>query len=328
MSQQQPDIPVVSGIPDSISGAHHFSHDAMATAFEIFIIHSDGHYARQAANAAFGELDRLEAELSRFVENSDISRINTLAASQPLLVSLETFECLQLCERMYAETDGAFDVTIGGLSACWLGEDKKSMRNPTEEELNNARRHTGMGLVKLDEDRHTVQVLTDSVQIDLGGIGKGYALDKMANLLSDWDIDTALISGGSSSVLALKGPDDAKGWPVTLGNPLNRKETLGRFYLKSRALSGSGLRKGQHIIDPRSGQPVKEKAGAWACTRGAAKSDALSTAFMVMKPKEVEQYCSKHPDVLGMLVIEGEGEDSREGKIMRFGRWEEDQLLQ
>ena len=328
MTQQQPDIPVVSGIPDSISGAHRFSHNAMATIFEVFIIHDDGRYAGQAANAAFGELDRLEAELSRFVENSDISRINSLAAGQPLAVSLETFECLQLCARMYAETDGAFDVTIGGLSACWLVEDKKSMRNPTKEELSNALRHTGMKLVKLDEDRYTVDLLTDSVQIDLGGIGKGYAVGKMANILSDWGIDTALISGGSSTVLALKAPEDVKGWPVTLGNPLNRKETLGRFYLKSRALSGSGLRKGQHIIDPRSGRPVKKKAGAWACMLEAAKSDALSTAFMVMKPKEVEKYCSKHPDVLGMLVIEGEGEGSREGKIMRFGRWEEDQLLQ
>jgi thiamine biosynthesis lipoprotein len=328
MTQQQPEIPVVSSMTDSISGAHRFYHDAMATAFEIFIIHSDGHYARQAANAAFGELDRLEAELSRFVENSDISRINTLGAGRSLLISLETFECLKFCARIYAETDGAFDITIGCLSACWLGEDKKSMRNPTEEELNNARRHTSMEFVKLDEDRHTVQILTDSVQIDLGGIGKGYALDKMANLLSDWDIDTVLISGGSSSVLALKGPDDAKGWPVTLGNPLNRKETLGLFYLQNCALSGSGLQKGQHIIDPRSGRPVKEKAGSWAYTHEAAKSDALSTAFMVMRPKEVEKYCSKHPDILGMLVIEGEGEDSREGKIMRFGRWEEDQLLQ
>ena len=327
MTQRQPDISVVSGMPDSISGAHRFSHNAMATIFEMFIIHDDGRYAGQAANAAFGELDRLEAELSRFIENSDVSRINSLAAGQPLVVSLETFECLQLCARMYAETGGAFDVTVGGLWACWLGKDKKKLRNPTEEELKEALRHTGMKLIKLDEDRHTVELLSDSVKIDLGGIGKGYAVGKMANLLSDWDIDTALVSGGSSSVLALKGPEGAKGWPVTLGNPLNRKETLGRFYLQNRALSGSGLRKGEHIIDPRIGRPIKGKAGAWACTREVAKSDALSTAFMVMKPKEVEQYCSKHPDVLGMLIIEGEG-DLREGKIMRFGRWEEEQLLQ
>ena len=328
MTQQQPEISVVSGMPDSISGAHRFSHNAMATFFEIFIVHGDGRYAGQAANAAFGELDRLEAELSRFIENSDISRINGLSAGQPLVVSLETFECLQLCARMYAETGGAFDVTVGGLWACWLCEDKKRLRNPTEEELKEVLRHTGMKLVKLDEDRHTVELLSDSVKIDLGGVGKGYAVGKMANVLNDWDIDTALISGGSSSVLALKGPDDAKGWPVTLGNPLNRKETLGRFYLENRALSGSGLRKGEHIIDPRSGRPVKKKAGAWACTTEVGKSDALSTAFMVMGPEEVEQYCSKHPDVLGMLVIEVEDKDSREGKIMRFGRWEEEQLLQ
>ena len=326
MTQQQPEIPIVSSIPDSVSGARRFSHNAMATTFEIFIVHSDTHYAQQAAYTAFDELDRLEAELSRFVENSDISRINTLVANQPLVIGLETFECLQLCARIYADTDGAFDVTIGSLLACWRDVDKTT-GTVSEEQLNQARQHTGMHLVKLDEDQHTVQLLTGSVQIDLGGIGKGYALDRMAKLLNHWDIDTALISGGASSVLALKPPPATKGWPITLGSPYNSKQTLAGLCLQNRALSGSGLQKGRHIIDPRTAKPVEGKLAAWASAAGAATSDALSTAFMVMAPEEVEQYCSNHPDTLAMLVIAGQDKDSQQGKILRFGLWEEGNLL-
>ncbi|MHC4397042.1 MAG: FAD:protein FMN transferase [Planctomycetota bacterium] len=326
MTQQQPEIPIVSSTPDSVSEAHRFSHNAMATTFEIFIVHDDARYAQQAANAAFGELDRLEAQLSRFIENSDISRINTLVAKQPLVIGPETFECLQLCAQIYADTNGAFDVTIGSLLACWLSDDKKTTRNPSQQQLNQARRHTGMHLVKMDEDRHTVQLLTDSVRIDLGGVGKGYALDRMAKLLGHWDIDIALIHGGASSVLALKAPPAVKGWSTTLSNPHNRKQILSRLYLQYRALSGSGLRKGAHIIDPRTAEPVEGKLATWASVRDAATSDVLSTAFMVMAPKEIEQYCSNHPDTLAMLVIEGPEKDSQQGKILRFGPWKKHQL--
>ncbi|MHC4571036.1 MAG: hypothetical protein ACYS0C_03020 [Planctomycetota bacterium] len=90
MTQPQPDINIVTSTPDSIPGAHHFSHEAMATTFEIFILNDDARYTQQAAWAAFDELDRLEAELSRFIENSDISRISNLAANQSLRIGPES----------------------------------------------------------------------------------------------------------------------------------------------------------------------------------------------------------------------------------------------
>ncbi len=283
MAQPQPDINIVKDTLDSISDARHFSHEVMATTFGIFILHDDARYAKQAAWAAFDELDRLEAELSRFIENSDISRINNLAANQPLQIGLSTFECLQLSARIYDETDGAFDITIGSLMDCWLNEDK-TIRTPSKEQLNKARQCTGTHLFKLEETEHTVELLTDELQIDLGGIGKGYAVDQMAKLLGDWSIDTALLHAGCSSALALGAPPGKKGWPITLSSPTSSKQTLACLYLQHRAVSGSGLQKGWHIIDPRTARPVAGKSAAWACASDAATADVLSTTFMVMSP--------------------------------------------
>jgi len=311
---------------DSISGMQRFAHEAMATTFEVIILHRDARYAQQAAWAAFDELDRLEAELSRFIENSDISRINNLAAGQSLRVGPAAFECLQFCDRIYVETNGAFDITIGLLCDCLLGDEKK-IRTPSKEQLNLARERTGMHLIKLDEAQYAVQLLTDGVQIDLGGIGKGYAVDRMAELLGDWGIDTAVIHGGFSSVFAVGAPRGTKGWPVTLSSPNNHKQTLARLYLKDRALSGSGLEKGRHIINPRTARPVDDKRAAWACATDAATADALSTAFMVMTADEVEQYCSSHRDTSALVIIEEGDKRSRSEKILQFGQWKANGLL-
>ena len=313
---------IVSPAGEILPGAHRFSHEAMATVFEIIIVHDDRYYAHQAAWDAFEELARLEQELSRFIENSDISRINSLAAGQPLVLGPAAFECLQLCTRISAETDGAFDITIGSLMECWLNKGK-STRTPSEAELDAARQLTGMHLVKLDEAGHTVQLKAGPVYIDLGGVGKGYAVDRMAGLLRDWSIDTALVQGGASSVTTLGVPPDMEGWPLTLSSPGNSRQVLARLSLHDRALSGSGLRKGQHIIDPRTASPVAGRVAAWACAATAATADALSTAFMVMDPEAVKQYCLDHPEVLAVILLEGRGGEAQEDNVLRYGAWEE-----
>lgn len=282
-------INIFNSTKTSTTGLCRFCHQAMATTFEIFILHSNSRYAQQAAYAAFDELDRLEAELSQFIESSDISLINNLSAGQSLQIGLEVFECLQLCRRMYVETGGAFDVTIGSAAMGYR--------------------------LKLDEVRYTVQQPVKAVKIDLGGIGKGYAVDKMGQLLKEWGIDTALIHGGFSSVLAIGAPPATKGWPVTLRSPGERRQILEHLYLKNRAVSASGLQQGRHIIDPRTGDRIKNKFIAWAMAPTAGTADALSTTFMVMKPEQIERYCQKHPDVSAMMV-------AKDGTVKRFGFWE------
>lgn len=318
MTQSTQNIGMVRAI-DSVTGAQRFSHQAMATIYEILIVHEDANYAHQAACESFYELDRLELELSRFIENSDISRINRLDVNQSTKIGLAAFECLRLSAQIYEETNGAFDITIGPLLKCWLNHDK-TPRVPSEEEIKRALQQTGQNLLQLDENQHSVKVQT-RVHVDLGGIGKGYAVDQLVKLLRDWEIDTALIHGGASSVYALGAPPETKGWPLTLSVPGNQKQTLARLYMRDRSLSGSGVQKGQHIIDPRTGQPVKGNCAAWACASGAASADALSTAFMMMTPDEVEKYCARNRDVAAMIVT-GESNEG-EAEISHFGRWDE-----
>jgi thiamine biosynthesis lipoprotein len=309
----------------SISGLKRFYHEAMATTFEIIMVEDDEKYARQAAVAAFNEVDRLEGELSRFIENSDIARINNLPANEPLRLGLDAFDCLELGCRIYDQTNGAFDITIGSLLSCWRDEDGKP-RIPSQDELNLARKHTGAHLLQLDEFEHTVRLSVSPVQVDLGGIGKGYAVDRVAELLRDWSIDIALVSGGYSSVLALDGPARTKGWPLTLSNPGNHKQVLARPCLEGRAMSGSGLQKGGHIIDPRTAQPVMGRIAAWASASDAATADALSTAFMIMSLDEIRKYCRSAPDVLALIMLEDQG--SQKEKIICFGPWKGSELSQ
>jgi thiamine biosynthesis lipoprotein len=321
MTEHEENTSYIGNPSPVIDGMKRFSHEAMATTYEVIIVHDDATYSRQVATAAFNEVDRLEAELSRFIENSDIARINNLPANKPLRLGLDAFECLKISNRLYTETNKAFDITIGPLLSCWRNDDGTT-RTPSQEELELARQHTGMHLLQLDEEEHTVELMSGDIQIDLGGVGKGYAVDKVAELLREWSIDIALISGGYSSVLALDAPANVKGWPLSLSNPANRRQILSRPFLHNRAISGSGVRKGPHIIDPRTMQPVSDKYAAWSSTPDAATADALSTAFMIMTPDEVEQYCKIHEDTMAMLIPQEQEKEIQDDNILRFGQWE------
>lgn len=310
----------------SLPDVYRFSHQAMATTFEIIVQDVDKLYAQQAAEAAFDELDRIETELSRYVENSDVTRINHAPAQQPVPLGLDTFECLKISAESHAQTGGAFDVTIGFLLDCWLDKDKKP-RTPSAEELEFARRHTGMHLLYLDEASHTVTLAESPVRVDLGGVGKGYGVDRMAALLREWSIERALIHGGFSSVLALDAPEGARGWPVTLSDPNDRRRTLVRLQLQGVAVSGSGVEKGRHIIDPRAARPIEGKLAAWSLASDAARADALSTAFMVMAPDEVKTYCTEHPEVRGLLIVRDEDAETATERVVPAGRWQEGELV-
>ena len=292
MTKSEPQTKYIDKTPPLIEGMKKYSYEAMATTFEIFIVHDNETYARQAAMAAFAELDRLETVLSRFSESSEITRINNIPAHQKLRLGLDSFECLKISRMIYEQTNKAFDVTIGPLFNCWRKKDGSS-RTPTDEELEYAKLHTGMHLLELNETDISVELSIAPLQVDLGGIGKGYAVDKMAELLREWSINVALISGGYSSVLALDAPAGTKGWPLSLSNPNNRKQILARPFLKNRALSGSGVKKGDHIIDPRRGQPIEGKLAAWSSAPTAAVADSLSTSFMIMQPEEIEIFKKK-----------------------------------
>jgi thiamine biosynthesis lipoprotein len=291
--------------------AMRFTHGAMATTFELLILGEDARYAAQAAAATFDLIDRLEQELSRYLPDADVARINRQAPGEALRIGLAATECLELSVRVSAATGGAFDVTVGRLVDLW------KRGTPAAERLAEARAATGMRLLALDAAAHTLTVGAHGIAVDLGGVGKGHAVDAATALLRDWGIAHALVNGGGSSLATTGAPPGAKGWPLTFSHPANAERELGALALAEGGVSGSGLGKGPHIIDPRTGAPVTHTIAAWVTATTALEADALSTAFMVMTPVEVERFCAHRPEIRAMLVAHAAGG----GAIRRFGQW-------
>ena len=288
-----------------------FSHQAMNAVFEIWIQHEDGTYAGRAARAAFHEADRLEQEMSRFIDNSDVSRINSAAVGTPVSVSPDTMACLLTAKDVYDLTGGAFDITVGPLVQLWRQGD------PTPESLEQILQGRTGEPFALNETALTVTPLRQQVGIDLGGVAKGYAIDRMAQVLQEWGIRRALIHGGASSVLAMDPPIEKSGWPVAISNPHNPDQKLARLELARQVLSCSGLQRGPHIIDPVSGRPVADKRAVWLITTDStAKADALTTAFMVMPVEAIGRFAESHPEAQMMLMSASESATAQ-----RFGPW-------
>jgi thiamine biosynthesis lipoprotein len=279
----------------------------MATVFEVHAVHPDERYAAQAAQAAFDLVDRLERELSRFLTNSDITRINLLQRGERTRVSPSTLECLVIARHMFDLTAGAFDVSIG----------------------------TGLPSLELEPDAVEVRATASGVRVDLGGVGKGYAVDRMAELMEEWGVGVALVHGGFSSVLALEPPAGQGGWPLTLSHPHSPSHVLARLSVRQTALGASGLRKGEHIVDPRSGGSVSGRIAAWAAVprpdaarseapadgprvAAAAVTDALTTAFMVMEVEEIEELCERSPG-LEAWILPAPSDVGDQTELIHFG---------
>jgi thiamine biosynthesis lipoprotein len=278
---------------DPASPVHRFAREAMGTAFEVFIAGSDVSYAGQAAQAVFAEVSRLESLFSRFNPSSEIGQINRLKAGETLRIGLETYECLRTAERVRDETRGAFDINFRKRRAL-LGRSGFEVHS----DASGYGIRIGSGILGQD---------AEGVDLDLGAIGKGFALDRAASILSDWDVEHFLIHGGTSTAAAAGsapglGPGET-GWPVGIGGRWIIQGMPKRVLLRGRALSGSGTEvKGRHIQDPKTGGPSDRNLAAWVSHSAATEADALSTAFMIMSVGEIKDYCRRHPEVWALII--------------------------
>ena len=254
----------------------------MATWFEIRVADGDASYAQQAADEAFRQLDHLEALLSRFRENSEVSAISQLRSGEAVMVSPETFQCLSLALEVSQLTGGAFDPALGAAMDRLRDPEAEVQTSPEER-----------GVLVLDRDRRSVGCEGPSVALDLGAIGKGYAIDQLALTLLDWELGSCLLIGGGSSILAT-GPA-SEGWEVGI-------TSTARLRLMQGAVGCSGLAvKGSHILDPRTGTPAPTPARTWNLAIDAALADALSTACMIMPQEDIVLLCEKRPDI-GVII--------------------------
>ncbi|MDW3229734.1 MAG: FAD:protein FMN transferase [Acidobacteriota bacterium] len=314
----------------------HFSHQAMGTFFEVFIAGKDKAYSQSAATEFFKEVDRLEGFFSRFDDRSEISQINRLKPGEMLPIGVETYECLKMSFELMVETGGAFNINFRAL------REKKGKKAEEKEEQTANREESNPGVDQKNENRLIVsdrsqknsaccqiswanseerrkwpssfplelaetengytairlEVLGAHLDLDLGAIGKGYALDKSVSWFADWEVNDFLISAGQSTAYAC----GQRSWPVAIGGGFDFFKA-GKFYLKNRALSGSGHEvKGEHIFDPREKQPISRQLAAWVSHPSAVMADGLSTAFMVMSLEEIETYLERQPQLWTLVI--------------------------
>jgi thiamine biosynthesis lipoprotein len=290
---------------------------AMACDFAIQYHAADGPAANAAILEALDLIDQLEAQLSIYRESSEVLEINRRAFDEPVAVEPQLFSLLELCVWLHAETRGAFDLTSGPLSRAW-GFLRREGRLPPDDEVAAALALVGGEKIALDLANHTVQFREPGVEINLNAVGKGYALDRVVQLLADRGIDDVLIHGGQSSVAA-RGRDRSEGagaWRIAVPHPHDAARTVGDLLLRDEALGTSGAgtqffeldgRRYGHLIDPRTGRPADGVFTATVVASTGAEADALSTAFYIMGPGDAAEYCAAHPTIGAVLVCPRDG---------------------
>ena len=238
---------------------------AMGSAYSVAVYGEDRTRMEEAVDAAFEEVHRLDEMLSNYRPESELSEVNRAAADRPVAVTQELFDLLAACVKYSRESDGAFDITVGPLMKVW-GFYKGTGRLPHRAEVRTALDRVGYRHIVLDRPNRTVRFARSGVELDPGGIGKGYAVDRMIEVLKQYGIRTALVSASGSSIFGLGAPPGEKGWKVQIRDPKDQSKSVAEVYLKDESMSTSGnyekffRAEGKiysHIMDPRTGWPAQ-----------------------------------------------------------------------
>ena len=312
----------------------------MATDFAVIfnaIRDDDSRQPLRWASEALDLIHLLEDQMSVYRPQTELSQLNRIAASRPVEVEERLFELLCRAREIWRETEGGFDPTSGPLIALWR-QCRKEVRLPTEAELTERLALVGMqhvmfsgvadhtsptrkrgiaseavapSLARRASVGDSIAFDRVGVELNLGSIGKGYALDRAAEVLLEHGLDEWLIQGGHSSIVARGEHNGLPGWPVGIRNPLLPQRQLSTIILRDQALATSGTavqhfrfdgKRYGHIIDPRTGWPTDAMLSVTVLASTAAEADALSTAFFVGGVELARRYCSNHPHVAALLI--------------------------
>jgi len=273
--------------PVPLPDARYFAHEAMHTTFSLRILGMNESTARGIARECFEQINLLESRLSRYAEGSDVSRINCMTAGETLYLSETCHQCLLLALDAAANTHGLFDITLGTRI-----EHRKSGSSDPEPPL--------MGRLTIHPDVPAITCDEPGREIDLGGIGKGFALDQIKLLLTDWGVENALLTAGASSLMAI-GPQS---WPIDLTGDAGflRLELINQ----SISASGTGIQ-GSHIIHPwgPEAMPVHLSRRIWVTGATAALAEIWSTALMLIDVEEIPDILAGNQDVTSVHADRG-----------------------
>lgn len=292
-----------------------YARPAMGTVFEIVLPFGHG-VPTSTIHEALDLIDELEEQLTIYRTTSEVSDLNRKASCDTVQVTPDLYELLELSQQLGRETQGAFDITSGALVEAW-GFVRGPKRVPGDAERTAALACCGWKYLQLQTNPPRVKYAVEGLRINLGSIGKGYAMDCVAAFfLNRCSGQPVLLHGGKSSVLAMHSPPGHdRGWRIDIEHPWNPEAHLATVYLRDKALATSAAtykhlvhegKKLGHILDPRTGWPASGIASATAIAPNAAMADALSTAFYVIGLEGTQQFCQQHPEVSAILLPEGQ----------------------
>ncbi len=265
------------------------SADAMGSAYSLILYGEDRGRLEGASEDAFDEVRRLDRMLSNYRLESEWSKVNREAAAHPVKVSAELFRLLADCVEYSRRSDGAFDISVGPLMKVW-GFYKGTGHLPHRAEILGALTTVGYRNILLDANDSTVRFAKQGVELDPGGIGKGYAVDRMVDVLRKDGVTTALVSASGSSIYAMGAPPGEAGWKVRIRDPKNEAKTVEEVTLKNESMSTSGNyekffwadgRIYSHIMDPRTGYPSQGMLSASVITPLTLDSEAWTKPYFI-----------------------------------------------
>ncbi|MGE5567918.1 MAG: FAD:protein FMN transferase [Rhodospirillales bacterium] len=287
--------------------------DAMGSTYSAVIYGYDRNQMAAAVEAAFDEVRRIDRLLSNYRLDSDLSEINRFAAERPVKVTPEVFRLLSKCMEVSRESEGAFDISVGPLMKVW-GFYRGKGRLPSGEEVAQALKKTGYRKIQLDAENRTVRFTQAGVELDPGGIGKGYAVDRMVEILKENGITSALITAGGSSIYGLGDPNNGKGWEVKIRDPRSPRKTVADVYLKDESLSTSGSYEKffeaegkiySHIMDPRTGYPASGTLAVSVIAPKTLDSEAWTKPYFILG----RQWAARHkPKDFRVFICEDKAE--------------------
>ena len=291
-------VPHTAAVRQTHLSRHEASRISMACEYAIEAYGPDADRLPRIVDEALDEVDRIDRLMSHYNANSPLSSINREAAHHPVSVEPELFEFIVDAMRYHRDSGGAFDITVGPLMKAW-GFFRGEGRVPSDDELTAARHHVGGAHVVLNPTSKTIGFDAPGVELDLGGIAKGYAVDRVVQLLRRRQIAAALVSAGGSTIYGLGAPPGRDGWDVTIQDPIDPRKIALTVQLKDRALSVAGSSEKSfeaggltysHIMDPRAGRPVQGMLSVAVLAGSGTDGDALDNAFFVLGPEGSRAY--------------------------------------
>jgi thiamine biosynthesis lipoprotein len=275
--------------------------DAMGSTYSVVIYGKDREKLQAIVAQALEEARRLDHLLSNYLPDSEWSEMNRLAAGKPVAISRELFDVLSACVEYSKESEGAFDISVGPLMKVW-GFYKGSGHLPHRAEVRGALSKVGYQNIILDAPERTVKFAQAGVELDPGGIGKGYAVDKVADVIRSSGIGSALISAAGSSIYAIGAPPGENGWKLAIKDPKKPSQTVATVELKDESLSTSGnyekyfLAEGKmygHIMDPRTGFPSEGTLSTSVIAPRTIDSEAWAKPYYILGRQWAAQHKKK-----------------------------------